>query len=199
MIVTPSHFPRISFSRLAAILAVLVLSLPAAAQALLYEADFENYTNDWLLESGSALIEGDGDLLLSSNGDINDRGQLKLQSWLTADRNEIRDLSFTFLTNAVVPPLTSRIFYYDGAGNPTGNERLLATREAGNFVVDGLSLNPGSDTVRFRLRLYTNDANASAALAGLVIQSLGNPVPEPGTALLMVLGLVGLGSVGRQR
>jgi hypothetical protein len=67
------------------------------------------------------------------------------------------------------------------------------------FVVNGAS---GSDTVDFILGLTEGDALNGAAGdltdASTLIGATIN-VPEPGTALLMGLGLIGLASAGRRR
>ncbi|MFP6656525.1 MAG: PEP-CTERM sorting domain-containing protein [Myxococcota bacterium] len=79
----------------------------------------------------------------------------------------------------------------DGSGDTTADISLL-------FIVSGAS---GGDLVEFLLGVTSGDAITAPGGAGVATTFSGATinVPEPGTALLMGLGLLGLAGAGRRR
>jgi hypothetical protein len=79
----------------------------------------------------------------------------------------------------------------DGTGSQTANLQLL-------FIVSGAV---GNDQVGFLLGLTTGDANTdpNQDIVATTFSSAVVNVPEPGTALLMGLGLLGLAGAGRRK
>ena len=79
----------------------------------------------------------------------------------------------------------------DGSGTQTADIQLL-------FIVSGAS---GSDLVSFVMGFTAGDAIAAPGGADIptTFSSAAVNIPEPGTALLMGLGLAGLAGAGRRR
>lgn len=176
----------------------LTCALPMSALALEFVSDFVDFESDWLLEEGSEVLQGPDSITLSA-AEISprNRGRILTRPILAATPEEIRGATYILDASEVSAPLAARAFYYDVERNYLGSDPLFGTLEGGRIVAFGTVLNPGSDVAGVRIRIYSNAQEGSVQISRLQITESALPVPEPGTALLMGLGLIGLTSVRR--
>ncbi len=169
------------------------LMAASAASALEFNSDFSNFESDWLLESGSEVVQTPTSLTLSAAPvSPKQRGRILIRPILSTTPDEILDLVFTLEATQVSAPLAARVFYYDENRNYLDSDPLFGTTTAGTIVASGRVLTPHLDAAGIRVRLYSNAPTGSVTFTSFGIQTVSSPVPEPGTALLLGLGLVGL-------
>lgn len=188
------RFPQL----LSVFLFAALLALPSTALALEFVSDFVDFESDWLLEEGSdALQEADSIVLSAAAISPKERGRILIRPILAATPEEIRSSTYILDASDVSAPLAARAFYYDAARNYLRSEPLFGTLGGGRIVALGTVLNPATDVAGIRIRLYSNAQGGSVRLSRFEIAEGLLPIPEPGTALLMTLGLAGLASVRR--
>ena len=186
--------PRI----LSLVLFIIAFLVPSFAQALEYSSDFDDFSNDWLLESGSDVdLNASSIVLRASDTSEKMRGRILLKSILATTPEEINHLIFTIDAPDVSAPFAARAFYYDENGDFLGSDPLFGTQSAGPTIALGTVLNPSTAVRGLRVRLYSNAQTGSITLDKFTITTPIQPVPEPNGALLMCLGLAGLASVRR--
>ena len=180
------------------VLTTLLLAIPSLASALEFESEFDDFASNWLLESGSeADLEASSIVLRASDPSENMRGRILIRPILQTTPEEIMGLTFILDALEVSAPLAARAFYYDENRNYLGSDPLFGTLNAGRTVAFGTVLNPAANVRGLRVRLYSNAQTGSVTLDRFQISSSIPAVPEPGTALLMGLGLAGLASIKR--
>ena len=201
------------FSRLIVVIAIFLVSVPSLASALDFESDF--YATDWMLDSGSEATQNASSITLSAapvsekeRGRITlsaapvsekERGRITLRPILATTPAEILSLVFVVEASSVTAPLAARVFYYDNNRNYLGSDPLFGTLNSGTIVAMGTVLNPMANVAGLRVRLYSNAQTGSVTFERLTISGESiPPVPEPGTALLMSLGLLGLAAGTRR-
>jgi len=176
----------------------VALGLPSSAVALDFVSEFVDFESDWLLEEGSdALQDADSIVLSAAENSPKSRGRILIRLILSATPDEIRNATYILDASEVSAPLAARAFYYDSNRNYLGSEPLFGTLDGGRIVAFGTVLNPGIDVAGVRIRLYSNAQEGSVRLSRFEIAEGLLPIPEPGTSLLMGLGLAGLASVRR--
>ena len=178
----------------------LLLSLPSVASALDFQSDFTDFSTNWLLEEGSEITQNPDSITLRATADSpKERGRILIRPILATVPEEIRNLTFVLEASNVTAPLAARVFYYDGDRNYLGSDPLFGTLDSGTIIATGTVLNPMATVAGIRVRLYSNSPQGSVTLGRLTISNGAIPqVPEPGTALLMGLGLAGLAAGGRR-
>ncbi|MCR9095263.1 MAG: PEP-CTERM sorting domain-containing protein [bacterium] len=182
-----------------ALLSLLIgLALPSSAMAVDFVSDFVDFESDWLLEDGSDALQ-DLDSIVLSAAEISprQRGRILTQSLLAATPEDIRNATYILDASDVSAPIAARAIYFDAAGDFIRSEPLFGTLEGGRIIALGTVLNPDANTAGLKIRLYSNAPTGSVRFSEFKIEEGLNPIPEPGTTLLMGLGLAGLASVRR--
>ena len=187
-------------TRLLLVLIALLVSLPSLASALDFQSNFTDFDTNWLLEAGSEITQNPDSITLRAAAESpKERGRILIRPILATAPDEIRNLTFLLEASNVTAPLAARVFYYDGDRNYLGSDPLFGTLEGGTIITAGTVLNPMATVGGIRVRLYSNSQQGSVTLERLTITSGVIPqVPEPGTALMMGLGLFGLAMGGRR-
>lgn len=194
-----NSFRSSGLNAIVAFLLLLTLAVPGTALALDFDSDFVDYESDWLLEEGSEAIQNASSITLSAaNPSPKMRGRILIRPILQTTPEEIVDSVFTVVASAVSAPLAARVFYYDENRNYLFSEALFGTIAPGTIVTLGNILSPTAEVAGLRLRLYANAQEGSVTFERVTITTPGTPVPEPGTAVMMGLGLAGLASVRRR-
>jgi hypothetical protein len=104
------------------------------------------------------------------------------------------EISFAGVTGTGTSNLVVE-FSTDGSTyNPIGNAALGTTAQVFSFVAGGTGLDGGF----FRFRFQGSNSIAPR-IDNVAIKAEVSVIPEPGTALLLIAGLAGLGVVGRRR
>jgi hypothetical protein len=182
-------------SLLVSTLITILLFLPSVGSALSFQSDFSDFNDNWNLEAGTSVTHNAGSITLrASTPSERERGRILIRPILATTHAEIANLMFVVEASAVSAPFAARVFYYDDQRNYLGSDPLFGTQQAGTIVAAGTVLNPMENVGGIRVRLYSNAQEGSVTVNHLSITT----VPEPGTALLMGLGLAGLSAAGRR-
>jgi hypothetical protein len=165
----------------------------AAGQAILITLDVSNLNGDFVTDLFSTIIiEGSQLNYLGGNYDaptILVGGPVFMQTNLGAIGSPSEKVNSPNANGTSGPVWIQSTAYASTGTDGTGPNNNIASLF---FLVTGAS---GTDQILFDLTTTTGDViSGSPTLSGAVI----NPIPEPGTALLMGLGLAGLAAAGRR-